>query len=471
LSVAVTEVEFDRTFSADLLTTGFGAGWCADYRIPCLFRIDASTLLPDLFVDLPPHNDKYGRLLGPASLVAGPDALWVLERSGSVLRVDPERPILKSIATPFPFAAITVGHQGLLGIEEFEDGRIARISAQGEAAIGAVGRSLQLLAVDGDRDLVWTVDDAEGVVLAIDVETLEVVQRFPHVGGPTSLWARHGQAWYLASREVVHDGERATVLTPQGTLCDLLHLDAASGTIEQLATLVTTVPATARDPDGFWISGSIEDDFEDDPINRLLLVSESGEMQREFQLLGQVDSVCRDTDSVWVSGFRRSAQRQVVSRFRPTGVLLGEIDMSGIDVGRWIPEPPPIEWPPLNEWAASVRKSVERGLTSSAWSIHRDGSRHAVPAISEEFQFKRTELRVDDESALLDVIFAWEGEDGLFGRTFQLVQDDFIADSPDAYVTVYLEEDLLATGFGIENARRDPRDGVTWLSWRQGDEL
>jgi hypothetical protein len=239
--------------------------------------------------------------------------VWVLERSGSILRVDPELRYFESIDTPFPFSDVTVGASGLFGIEKFGEGRISRLSIEGDVTTATVGRALRLLATDGD--LVWTVDDAEGVVLAIEVGTLQVIRRFLHVGGPDALWAGDRQAWYLASREVLHEGERVAIVMPNGKPCDLLRLDAVTGDVEHLATLHRAARATTRDPEGFWISGSVEDHFNEDPINLLSLVSELGQAEQEFQLIGQVDSLSRDFESLWVSGFRRSVQRKVISRF------------------------------------------------------------------------------------------------------------------------------------------------------------
>jgi hypothetical protein len=37
--------DFDRTTSADLMAFGFDALWCADFRLPCLVRVDPVGLI------------------------------------------------------------------------------------------------------------------------------------------------------------------------------------------------------------------------------------------------------------------------------------------------------------------------------------------------------------------------------------------------------------------------------------------
>jgi len=45
------------------------------------------------------------------------------------------------------------------------------------------------------------------------------------------------------------------------------------------------------------------------------------------------------------------------------------------------------------------------------------------------------------------------------------VGDPIVDEAPDALISVYVEENLVADGFGIENAIRRVTDGVAWLSW------
>jgi hypothetical protein len=96
----------------------------------------------------------------------------------------------------------------------------------------------------------------------------------------------------------------------------------------------------------------------------------------------------------------------------------------------------------------------------------RFGDTWEEPAICEEFRLERVEVRLGSEGTAIAILFWWEGEDDLFGYDFPLNDTDAGA---DGYICMYLEENLLAVGFGVENARRELADGVTWLSWAQWD--
>jgi hypothetical protein len=52
------------------------------------------------------------------------------------------------------------------------------------------------------------------------------------------------------------------------------------------------------------------------------------------------------------------------------------------------------------------------------------------------------------------------------------VQDDddlqFLGVTLASMIIVSLEENLLASGYGIENAIREPHGNVTWLRWNTG---
>ena len=65
----------------------------------------------------------------------------------------------------------------------------------------------------------------------------------------------------------------------------------------------------------------------------------------------------------------------------------------------------------------------------------------------------------------ITVLFRWAGGTDLFGMRFDISPDEEDYLAPDAYISVWFEENLLAGGYGVANATREHADGITWLSW------
>ena len=123
----------------------------------------------------------------------------------------------------------------------------------------------------------------------------------------------------------------------------------------------------------------------------------------------------------------------------------------------------------FSEYAIGVRDCVERCLTEPNRSWHVATDTHSwVSPVDDAFHLEGVELSEEDNLyPAVDVFFRWDGEEALFGISYLLGEQKFGPDAlPDAYISMYVEEDLLAAGFGVENARRETKDGVTWLSWR-----
>ena len=126
--------------------------------------------------------------------------------------------------------------------------------------------------------------------------------------------------------------------------------------------------------------------------------------------------------------------------------------------------PPPPPALPLPQRARAVRDAVERALSEPRQAYGRFGDRWEAPPVSEEFQLEHVELLGTADAPRIGVVFRWAGEDGLFGLSYPVPADGGDG-APDAYISVYVEEDLLASGHGIGNAVREPAGGVTWLRW------
>lgn len=128
---------------------------------------------------------------------------------------------------------------------------------------------------------------------------------------------------------------------------------------------------------------------------------------------------------------------------------------------------------PLTEFARQTRDLVDLRLRTP-WKVHHSSGRvQQVPPIDSRFQLDQVLLRTDTAPPEIHIIFRWAGGQALFGIRERVEQDDYEdrgmgATTPAelaSLIVTELEENLLARGYGIENARREPHDNVTWLDW------
>jgi hypothetical protein len=124
------------------------------------------------------------------------------------------------------------------------------------------------------------------------------------------------------------------------------------------------------------------------------------------------------------------------------------------------------------ELARQTRDQVDLNL-QTPWTMHHsDGRVQQVPPIDGRFQLDQVLLRTDAVPPEIHILFRWTGEQALFGVREAVVQDDddlqFLGVTLASMIIVSLEENLLASGYGIENAIREPHGNVTWLRWNTG---
>lgn len=104
--------------------------------------------------------------------------------------------------------------------------------------------------------------------------------------------------------------------------------------------------------------------------------------------------------------------------------------------------------------------------------VHASGVTRQVPPINSRFQLDRVLLRTDTVPPEIHILFRWARDPTLFGVRAAVMQDDderpvgmTAAEELASMITISLEENLLAIGYGIENAIRQPEGDVTWLHW------
>jgi hypothetical protein len=158
-----------------------------------------------------------------------------------------------------------------------------------------------------------------------------------------------------------------------------------------------------------------------------------------------------------------SRQADVLTALRPDGSIRGEVRFDAVDLR---PAPPARPQPrrrprlPLPEQARATREAVARQLSEPQEVWNRFGETRQEPPVSEEFRLERVELRGTEAQPQIAVLFRWAGEDDLFGLKYS------VGAAGNPYISVYVEENLLAQGYGVANAIREPDgEGVTWLRW------
>jgi len=458
---------FRATFGPRLLATGFGALWCTDWEYPALVRVDEWNHTPQVWA-------SWAGADGPQGLAAGLDAVWVLPgEGGQLLEIDPVGGGVTSHQVPFPVAGIAIGPDAVFGIGQLGDGRVLRLTPGGAATSASAGPVRTLGLIAASAEYVWVVDDETATVLALDAGSLAPVQSFRHVGAPHALFARGSQAWYACTPEVVHQDERgrqsrAVLLGPGWPTTDLLRLDAATGTAERLRGLPGPASAAALIEDRLWVCGEQQEGPAEDPVTSLHCLDLDGRDVTAIELPGQIDAIGASHSLLWVAGFRRSRQEHVVTVLDAHAAVTGEVGFRAVDVTPWVPARAPVRRLPLPERAQAIRDAVAVSLSRPAQAVSRFGDRWEEPAVSPEFQLERVELRGGGDSYQIAVLFRWAGQAGLFGMRFDIPPDDDDFGAPDAYISVYVEENLLASGYGLANAAREHADGVTWLRWPRG---
>jgi hypothetical protein len=254
---------------------------------------------------------------------------------------------------------------------------------------------------------------------------------------------------------------------PGGPRVDVLRVDAASGTAERLAELAGIPSAAVLTGNRIWISGEQRDGPTEDPVTTLCCLGTDGREITAVELPGQIDAIAAGDRRVWVAGFRPTRQAHILTVLDPGGAVTGEVSFRDLDLTPWAPPAPaPAARLPMPERARAIRDAVAACLTGPVQMHGRFGDQWEAPAVSAEFQLDRVELHGSGDDYEIAVLFRWSGEEDLFGMRYGVPPaEDEDYDVPDAYISVYVEENLLAVGYGLENAIREPADGITWLRW------
>ncbi len=476
-------------FSPVRLAPAHGSVWAIDPAFPLLVRCDVRTRTAVVAAQLPVATDDqresppWSRAVGPVSLATGAGGVWLaLPQRRQLALYRPDEDALELMDVPMAPSSVAANDNALYAVAGGSDGRLLIAQPDAGPRMVDVGTGLVLVAVAGRR--VWVVDDAAGQVIALDAESVTVAQRFARLAAPGLLMAREDTAWYLSHTEVERRGEhgqreRASLYAPDGLDYSVSELSAATGRTRTYPRRQTFSPVGHVDAQGLWISGARQENLDDvdlvaddpmpDPISTLSRLDFDGQEVHTLTVAGQLDALAVLPDEIWVGGFRRSRQQFVVTVLSQDGTVRGEVDLTGIDVTPWLARPPqPVPRLAMPEFVGRVRAALEENLSRSRQWSNRFGEQWAEPPIAVQFRL----LRVEASERAICVIFVWQPGDGPYGMRFDINPEDLDGCSwghtPEQFAADLLidfEENLLAGGYGIENARKTPRDGTVWLDW------
>jgi virginiamycin B lyase len=193
--------------SADAVAVGEGSVWVADARRGVLSRIEEGYERVSDRIRFPRSaaaSGPSGRLRAPrASLAVGAGAVWLTNRSGRLIRIDPETGDVASIAVGRRLDGVAAGGGGVWAISsgsatvvraDPRDGTVTdRISIAGRPGTEAPSP----VAIAATSRAVWVLNDNTATVTQIDPGSLRVVTTIP-IGVdrvPADIAASGAVAW------------------------------------------------------------------------------------------------------------------------------------------------------------------------------------------------------------------------------------------------------------------------------------
>lgn len=421
----------------------------------------AASLLP-----LVVHVDNHGAITGPFRLespfdsseisgliVDADEQVWI-HWPGGISHFDPAT--LKQRSLKQSARGLALG-EGALWTVDYE-GQPVRIdpATLKPAALGAVGRSIFGLEVS--QGIVWVMTwDAE-------LSRTIVVRIDPHDGAilGSTVVAGNAQQHLLAHP----DGVVVRVWRPfedgQAYFDDtLIWLDADGGVKRELVIEPTGVSAAVRDEE-VWLSGLDPFDHRSYGQPSVIRRMRQDGTEETFTVAGTVDQLIAGSTAVWGRLDERHAPRRAGSLIVVTldGVLRA-IDLSGIDIERHLPPPPPaIEAQDVEERA---RARIADALFGGGLVTDPDtGQHHRVPAIR-GITIEDVRLEGSFPDTQVVVLFRAEERPGvLFGRRRRIWEDSGELSDLVSVMDVNLTEDIMACGYGLP---ADPQVGPLGISW------
>jgi hypothetical protein len=187
------------------LATGDGSLWVANgtrisgagsslAALPnTVLRLDPSSHAVVATIPLPAPR---ARTVGGSeyNIAAGPDGVWVIDRDGSVSRIDPASDRVVQTFADLSASPVASGAEGTWVLEA--DGTVAELRAGSDQivqSIPAPGGGLTSIAVGGGA--VWATDPGYGTLWRIDPNLGRVEQTIPTAAGTNDVAYGAGSIW------------------------------------------------------------------------------------------------------------------------------------------------------------------------------------------------------------------------------------------------------------------------------------
>lgn len=163
-------VEVNRPCSG--ITAGFGSIWtpsCGDKK---LLRLDPRTGTVQAALDAEPENSEGG-------VWAGPDAVWMVVKPSTLIRVDPKtNSVVSRLELPATAANPVVGG-GYVWVSTFTNNSVVKVDPSKNAIVTTIATGPKPRFITFGADSVWTLNQGDGSVTRIDVKTNAVVATIP----------------------------------------------------------------------------------------------------------------------------------------------------------------------------------------------------------------------------------------------------------------------------------------------------
>ena len=149
------------------LTSGFGSIWvpsCGDKK---LYRLDPATGKVTASIDAEPENSEGG-------ITASPDAVWMVVKPSTLIRVDPKTNIVTA-QVPLPAtAANPVWGGGSVWVSTFDNNSVVKVDPKTNSVTDTIATGPKPRFITYGANSIWTLNQGDGTVTRIDARTDKV---------------------------------------------------------------------------------------------------------------------------------------------------------------------------------------------------------------------------------------------------------------------------------------------------------
>ena len=154
------------------LTAGFASIWAPSCMDKKLLRLDPKSGAVQATIDAEPENSEGG-------IWAGPDAVWMVVKPSTLIRVDPStNTVVSKLALPAT-AANPVVAAGFVWVSTFENNSVVQVDPKTNTVVATIPTGPRPRFLTFGAGSVWTLNQGDGSVTRIDAKTAKVVATIP----------------------------------------------------------------------------------------------------------------------------------------------------------------------------------------------------------------------------------------------------------------------------------------------------